>query len=437
MDLSKILAIIKKVDLAVIIIVIAFIFGAYVRVGLWPAASSAKHIYSISTDSCMYNALARNILDGKGYVGIDFMIARNNEPTVFYGPTYPFFVAIIYYLFGKTLIAVQVAHIILSYLTAYLIFELGKRVYNRIAGAIAAAIFITSPHIAVYSLRELSEPLFCFLEVILLFLLVYMFQKDRPVFSFFAISGITFGLAYLCRQSIIVLPPILLIVLYLRFKENGTAWMLRSVAALSLGAMLVILPWATRNYLVFGKPIFGTTTGPATLWWGTLEDKGTPLSVLSKRYRIEHPQMSEIQMGDQMAKEANYNLLHMTKQDILAKLIQRPRRLFSFPLHFDLHNPQTTVGLKYLMLTLTGLVGLFMHSRKRHDRLLIGFFTVGALLLPLGTHSVFRYLIPEVPFLAIGSSGLLVIIISKVMHELVGLRRFQRTSTLEVETDAT
>jgi 4-amino-4-deoxy-L-arabinose transferase-like glycosyltransferase len=310
-------------------------------------------------------------------------------------------------------------------------------VYSRIAGALAAAIFITSPHIAIYSLRELSEPLFCFLEVALLLMLVYVFQKDRPLFSLFAISGIIFGLAYLCRQSILVLPPIILIVLYLRFKENGLAWMTKSVVALTLGAMLIILPWAARNYLVFGKPIFGTTTGPATLWWGTLEDKGTPLSVLSKRYRIEHPQMNEIQMGDQMAKEAKYNLLHMTKQDILTKLVQRPRRLFSFPLHFDLHNPQTTVGFKYLTLTITGLIGLFMYGRKRYDKMLIGLYTVGALLLPLATHSVFRYLIPEVPFLAIGFSGLLVIILSKVMRELWGLQRFQGTSTLEVETDAT
>jgi 4-amino-4-deoxy-L-arabinose transferase-like glycosyltransferase len=376
------------------------------------------------------------MLSGKGYVGIDFMIARNNEPTAFYGPTYPFFVAIVYYLFGKTLRAIQATHIILSYLTAYLIFQLGKRLYARIAGALAAAIFITSPHIAVYSLRELSEPLFCFLEVVLLLLLIYVFRKDRPLFSLFAVSGFAFGLAYLCRQSIVVLAPILLIVIYLRFKANGVAWIMKSVVALSLGAMLIISPWVARNYLVFGKPLFGTTTGPATLWWGTLEDKGTPLSALSKRYRIEHPQMSEMQMGDQMAKEAKNNLLRMTKQDILTKLVQRPRRLFGFPLHLDPHNPQTRVGLAYLALTITGLIGLLAFNRNKYDRLLIGLYMIGALLLPLGTHSVFRYLIPEIPFLAIGSSGLLTTILSKVLYELWGLQCFRGTSTLEVETDA-
>jgi hypothetical protein len=273
--------------------------------------------------------------------------------------------------------------------------------------------------------------------MILFLLLVYVFRKDRPPLTYLAICGIIFGSAYLCRQSIIVFPPVLLLVLYLRFKKNGAVWMAKSIVALSLGALLVILPWAARNYMVFGKPMFGTTTGPATLWWGTLEDKGTPLSVLSKRYRVEHPQMGEIQLGDQMAKEAKYNLLHMTKEEIITKLVQRPRRLFGFPFHFDLNDPQTIVGLEFLALTVTGLIGLFMLSSKRHDRLLIGIYVVGALLLPLGTHSVFRYLIPEVPFLALGSASLLTAMFSKMKDGLWGLQRFQRVSSLEVETDTT
>ncbi len=387
------------------------------RIGAYEHGAE-KHILRISTDSAMYDAIANNLLAGKGYVGKDHMIARKGQPTAFYGPTYPFYLAFIYKIFGHRLSAVQVSHIILEFITAYLLYILGTKLYGRTQGAVAAFIYATSPQIIHYGFRIMTEIVYIFLEILLLLLITAILQKERPSLWMLASSGLVFGIAYLCRQTIFVLPVIFVVVFWLRFyKEYGHVRMLKSLAIFTVVSALVIAPWVVRNYLTFGELMTGTTTGPATLWWGVLEDKGTPLSVLEKRYRNEHPQMNEIQMAHQMSKEANYGLLHMTKGEIIERLIHRPRRLFGFPMKIiDFKNDaaQTMTGIAYALLGLTGLTGLFMASRGKYERLLMGLCAIATMGLHLATHTVFRYLMPVVPILALGTANLMTVVVIAV-----------------------
>jgi hypothetical protein len=40
------------------------------------------------------------------------------------------------------------------------------------------------------------------------------------------------------------------------------------VILFGLGALLILLPWLVRNYIVYGSPVFVTTAGPELLWIG-------------------------------------------------------------------------------------------------------------------------------------------------------------------------
>lgn len=407
----------RRLDLAKFILILALIIGIVMRVDAYQHGEG-KHVLRFSKDSAMYNAIANNILAGKGYVGKDHMIARKGQPTAFYGPTYPFYLIFIYKVFGNSLAIVQMSHIILEFITAYLLYILGIKLYGRTQGAIAAFIYATSPQIIHYGFKIMTEIIYLFLEILLLLLITAIFQKERPSKCMLISSGLVLGVTYLCRQTIFVLPMIFLPILWLRFyKKNGYMWVLKSTAVFVVGAALVVAPWVVRNYLTFGELMLGTTTGPATLWWGTVEDKGTPLSVLEKRYRNEHPRMSEIQMAHRMSKEANYRLLHMTRAEIIERLIHRPRRLFGFPakiIDFKYNAAQTMTGIAYALLGLTGLIGLFVASRGKYERLLIGLFAVAAMGLHLVTHTVFRYLMPEVPLLALGMANFIAVVVAAV-----------------------
>ncbi len=396
----------RRLDIAKIILIIALLLGIVLRVNMWQQGEG-NNIFRRSRDSVAYDAIARNLLAGKGYVGTTHMIERKGQPTAFYGPIYPFYLVAIYTVFGRSVKAVQLSHMIISLATVVLLYILGEKVYGKMAGALAALIFALSPQIAHYSFYLMSDTLDILLEILLLILIVAFLRKERPSMWVLGGTGLLLGIAYLCRQTVFFFPVILIPIMWLRYRNNGRAWLLKSVAVLTAGILLAIAPWVIRNYIVFKEPLVETTTGPATLWWGTLEDKGTPLKTLVRRYRNDHPDMNEVQMSHLMAKEAETRLFHMTKGEVIERIEQRPRRLFGFPWPLRLSSPQMRVGISYALLGLLGTIGLFVGIRGKYDRVLIGLYAVMTMGLHLSTHTVFRYLMPVVPFLALGSVNLL------------------------------
>jgi 4-amino-4-deoxy-L-arabinose transferase-like glycosyltransferase len=355
----------------------------------------------------MYVAIANNLIDGKGYIGNDHMIARDGQPTAFYGPIYPFYLAALYTVFGQSQRVVLASHIVLAMATIILIYLLGKRVYGKMEGAIAALAFATLPQIIYYNFLLITETLYIFLTVAFLFLIATLFQKERPSVWVMAAIGVLFGIIYLCRQVILVFPIIFLPALWLRYGKNGYALLLRPTLIFVVAALLVVAPWVVRNYVTFGEPLMGTTTGPATLWWGTLEDKGTSLIVLLENYRNKHTDKSELQMSHMMASEAKENLRRMSAREIITMLGKRIPRQFGFPRHVSLDGKQTRIAIMYTLFVVLGTIGMFLSSRRRHDRLLLGIFVIATISFHIATLAVFRYLMPLVPIIAIGFANLL------------------------------
>ncbi|HEY3373876.1 MAG TPA: glycosyltransferase family 39 protein [Candidatus Aquicultor sp.] len=403
----------KELDAAAIIVIVALIFGALLRIGAWHQGEG-RNVLGTSTDSLMYENLAKDLLAGKGYIGTDHMIARTGQQTAFYGPTYPFYLVAVHYVFGSAVEVAQASNMILGILTAIAVFMLGSRMYGRLRGAGAAFIVAVSPQLIYYGFRLMSETLYIFLQALLLIAIVVILKKDKPSLWALAGTGVLFGITYLCRQVVFVLPVILLPIWWLRYKENGYSWMAKTVGMFLVGTMLILGPWVVRNYVTFHEVMFGTTTGPATLWWGSLEDKGYSLSLLQIKFRNEHPNMNEVQLSHLCSQEAKYNLLHLTRAEILYKIGNRPRKLLGFPRNFDdISDPQVFIGISYLTLTVLGIAGLFMGSRRRYDRILVAWFAVALLAVPLLTHVVFRYIMPVVPLLALGAANFVFIVVQK------------------------
>ncbi|MHB8840408.1 MAG: ArnT family glycosyltransferase [Candidatus Aquicultor sp.] len=396
----------RRLDAAIIILFIAIVLGVVMRVAAWHDIANVD-VLTMSADSVSYNGIAKNLLAGKGYSSPTHMIAIQGQPTAFYAPTYPFYLVALYYIFGFSTKVGVMSQMIMAVATIPLIYLLGMRLYGRVEGAIASLIYAVSPQIIHYNIILTSETLFFVLEICLSILIVGIFKKDRPSLWMLAVTGLVFGVTYLCRQTVIFLPALIVLGLWLRFKDNGYSWLLKSTGVFLVAAVLLIVPWTVRNYMVFGEPVFSTTTGPATLWWGTYEDKGTPLVVLIERYREGHAGKNEVQMSQMMTKEAIQRLKHMSGADIRGLLHQRVRRLFGFPKVFDLKKQQMVTGLSYLVLTVLGIAGLLVASRGKYERQLLMFTVVLTILLHMFTLSVFRYLMPLVPFFGLGVANLL------------------------------
>lgn len=396
-----------KSNKLIALLILAIFLGLVLRIGAWNQKANTDRL-QYSTDSVQYTTIAKNLLAGNGYRGADHMLTRKGELTAFYAPGYPLFIAGLYAVFGESQKAILIAHILLGLLSIYLVYLLGARLYSETAGVIAAFVFGLNPQIIHYEFLLISETLFIFLVLVIAILMVDVLNDDNSSLRQYALMGLLLGAAYLCRQTALILPAVFAAAVLFKYKDKGLLWVAKRLSVFAALAFLVIVPWAVRNYIVFGEFMFGTTTAPATLWWGTYEETGKPLGPLIDEYKRKHPDKSEIEMSHMMSAEAKKRLTGMNISQFGTMMLHRLRRMFGYPAkHVDIHGAQTKTGMFYSFLYL-GLLGFFIGARQHPERAIFGWYIVLTFCLHMATLAVFRYSMPMVPFLAIGLSFCLV-----------------------------
>jgi 4-amino-4-deoxy-L-arabinose transferase-like glycosyltransferase len=107
----------------------------------------------------------------------------------------------------------------------------------------------------------MTETLATFLAVASLVWLIRTFEGGRP--SEAIIAGACVGLAVLCRPTF--LPWAALVALAVAWRTRRETNRFRLGLAFVLPMLAVLLPWAVRNQIQFGRPIVTTTHGGYTL----------------------------------------------------------------------------------------------------------------------------------------------------------------------------
>ena len=191
-------------------------------------------------DSIEYSGAAHNLLIS-GQLGEAY-----NRP-----PAYPVFLAAIYILFGEHILAVRMVESIMGALLAVIIASIGKRIGGQAAGAIAGILWSGYPlgvFIAgvLYPTNLLTLLLAC---GVLCFL-----PNSQQQFSSkrLFVAGVLWGLAALTIP--VALATIVVIGLWLIY-WGGRGNRLRLLSMLFLGAVVVVLPWAIRDFYVYGRVI--------------------------------------------------------------------------------------------------------------------------------------------------------------------------------------
>ncbi|MHC4877840.1 MAG: ArnT family glycosyltransferase [Planctomycetota bacterium] len=222
---------------------------------------------NLTVDRDAYLAIAENLMAGNGFCSV------TGYPTAFRPPLYPLLLAGCLAIGGKLVIAA--VHIALGTATVALTWLLARRTgFSERAGLLAGLLTAVDPLLLEHGTQPMTETLFTFLSTALLCVLTSPAgtSLQRPV-----LSGVLLGLAGLCRPSIWAF-----VLLWLTFAIGSAAvqrlrrcsrgereplsW--RPAAALLATALLVVSPWAVRNWLVFGRPIVMTTHGGYTLALG-------------------------------------------------------------------------------------------------------------------------------------------------------------------------
>ena len=182
------------------------------------------------------------------------------KPSAYTQPLYGWFLVPVYWMFGRSWASIGFSQLALAIVTAWLVFEIGRRLYGARWGFVGAAIATLNPYLAWHDMhvnREIVDQV-CSAALVLLTLIV----ADRPSKKLAALLGVVTGLAMLGNTRLVFLPVLCAGYLAWRLpRVRLTAW----VAALVLGgAAVAVAPWIVRNKVQLG--CWAITTDGRALW---------------------------------------------------------------------------------------------------------------------------------------------------------------------------
>ena len=234
-------------------------------------------------DQFSYDALAQSILVGHGY-SFDrdwYPFTPAHTPTAHWSFLYPLYLAGVYVLFGSHPLAARLIQGAVSgVLSAWLLYRLGRRLFDKRVGLVTAALSAVYIYFIYYDAALVTEP-FYILGVLAMLDLVLQIthQPSRPVTQSpnhpttkWVWLGLVLGVTTLLRQSILPWVPFLL------------GWMLwagwgrvRWWQPLVLVAILTlfIVPWTVRNYAVYDDFVPLNSNAGYALYSANHPDHGT------------------------------------------------------------------------------------------------------------------------------------------------------------------
>ncbi|MBI4180202.1 glycosyltransferase family 39 protein [bacterium] len=225
----------------------------------------APGIYSF--DSAQYDQIAWSLVERREYRAeaipgfpVEFFQDRNVEIPLrsFRIPGYPFFLAAVYTVFGRSFTAVAVVQILFSALTCVLIYRIGRRWLGETAGCwagIFSCVYYGLFHQPGYIL---SETLFTFLFCGSLLLFISAGARRPALF----LAAVTLALATLVRSTSMVFPGF--ICLWALIKEPSRRG-LQACLVILLGFLIPLTPWLVRNYRIHHQVLLNSDFG-VVIW---------------------------------------------------------------------------------------------------------------------------------------------------------------------------
>lgn len=234
---------------------ICFVFSLSLIVRLF-------HLIEISLTRPFYKEL---VIDAKAYDKWGQDIASGNilGTGVFsQDPLYPYFLGLVYSLFGHNLLAVVLIQGAIGSLTAVLIYLIGKRLINGNSGLIAGIMWAFYPPIIFHEGLIMKEGVAAFLATLAVYTLIL--AKEVGYSRYWFLCGAAFGLSALTRGNIILVIPVIL--LWALF--DNRADFIKILLIFLLGLVVVFMPVTLRNKIVGGEMVLTTSQAGANFYWG-------------------------------------------------------------------------------------------------------------------------------------------------------------------------
>jgi 4-amino-4-deoxy-L-arabinose transferase-like glycosyltransferase len=325
--------------------------------------------------------------DMEGYLRWGWRIAQGNwlgvgEGPFYQGPAFPYLLGLTFALFGFTLLPALLLQAVLGSLVPVLIYWIGRRLFGGRVGLLAGLLAALSGMPVFFGVVLHSTTLEVFLVSGALLLLVVACEKGR---GWWAWAGAAAALAALARPNLLIVPPFVVLALFLRGGDRRAA--ARAAGLFVLGFTLVIVPVTIRNVLVGGQFVVVSSAGPETFRITNSYDS----AVLNFRYPTlpQMPVASWAFWKHQGAKAALFWWGFEAPQNVNFYLVQGFSWVLSLPL-----------VASWALIPLAA-VGGWLVRRQWRDLLPVLLFGLGYYLSVVAFHIVGRFRLPLMPILAV------------------------------------
>jgi 4-amino-4-deoxy-L-arabinose transferase-like glycosyltransferase len=221
---------------------------------------------------------SRPVIDGQVYDQWAMSIVEGKAPAqpFYQDPLYPYFLALIYSVFGHSYWAVYLSQLALAMIFLLLVYDTTRRLFDQRAAVAAAAMAALYKPFIFYESQIEKTALAVFLTALFLWLFVRgagrkpqttSRQTDIGSLLWSSASGIALGLAALTRANTLLFAPLLPLALAL--KQAGNPRLRLGTAAVGLlGVALVIAPVSIRNSILAHEFVLTTTQAGQNLYIG-------------------------------------------------------------------------------------------------------------------------------------------------------------------------
>jgi 4-amino-4-deoxy-L-arabinose transferase-like glycosyltransferase len=213
------------------------------------------HGVGVGGDGLEFHILANQLADGDGYIQ-PLIVSPAHVPTADKPPLYPLLLAVPSLVGWKSLVAHRLVSCLMGAVLVALVGLLGRRVGGERVGLLAGGITAVYPLLVVLDGAVRSESLYAPLIAGLL-LALYGLIDRQSVWRAVGV-GVLLGLAILVRSEALVLGVFLLAIAAYRLPRGRR---LLPVVVAAVVALLVVSPWAIRNWSEFGHPLLSTNEG--------------------------------------------------------------------------------------------------------------------------------------------------------------------------------
>jgi 4-amino-4-deoxy-L-arabinose transferase-like glycosyltransferase len=317
-------------------------------------------------------------------------------------PIQPSIIALAFWTFGsytaRAALAVELFQALMSVLICYVLFRLGKLLFNPWTGLLAALIFAIYPAAIHFALQKFEYTIPLTLLGLLLVWKAIEFS-ERPGIAGGLALGMISGVAALANPVILAFYPFALLWLVVKFRCEWRT-RLKYAAAIVGCCAVVISPWLLRNYLVFDRFVFIKSNFAWELLRANYADGAR---IDSATDNLASRSANEGQMGA-LSNRSAMNRVIETPAPLLTRIPGRVFRFWTTLGESTRGVAQLVAGISYYSVLCGALAGVWIARRQQPIQLAVLYLLTIPLPFYVTWSSFSRFRFPIEPILILFAS---------------------------------